>query len=49
MNPLPYLQTQDDFERDMWIAIAKEAYEYQKVMQENLAIQIANHVGKLFG
>lgn len=49
LDPLPYLTTQDDTERAMYIEIAKRAQNYREMLNKALAIEIANAVGKMLG
>jgi hypothetical protein len=44
-----FLQTKDGFERNLWVAIAKEILELQQKRDQNLAILTANAVGKMLG
>lgn len=48
INPERFLITDDPTERAAWIAIARRAAVHRDRMDENLAVQIANAVGRLF-
>jgi len=45
---LRFLETEDSFERSLIIAITNEVQSVKKILDKNLAIEIANAVGKLF-
>lgn len=45
---LRYLYTKDMFERGMIEKLAEKAVESRKTLDHNLAVEIANEVGKMF-
>ena len=47
LDPMKYLRAQS-FERDIMTAVAKRVADLTDVRDKNLAVQIANNVGKLF-
>jgi hypothetical protein len=49
MNPVTFLTTQDSFLRETMQAIAAEAEKVQRQHNDELAIRIANAVGKMLG
>ena len=48
INPLKYLYTKDDFERNLLTKLANRMQHYQKIRDNNLAVAIANQIGRLF-
>lgn len=49
IDPLRYLNTTDDLERDMLIEIHNRAIRIDEIRRHNLAAEIAREVSKLFG
>ena len=49
MDPLRFLKSTDQLERDVIIEIVELFEERREQHERNLAIQIANQVGKVFG
>jgi hypothetical protein len=43
-----YLETKDDFEREILMELAKKIAKFRQQMDHNLAVDIANCVGQLF-
>jgi hypothetical protein len=48
IDPMRFLETKDPFERNLLIELASKISEYKTKMDHNLAVDIANSVGKLF-
>ena len=48
LDPFRYLETRDMNERVMLTTLYNEVYEIRKIMDHNLAVEIANMVGQLF-
>jgi hypothetical protein len=48
MDPLAFLKTTDGFERNLMLAVADRMMHYRQMLDKNLAVEIANQVGKLF-
>jgi hypothetical protein len=49
VDPTVFLATDDRMLRNLLIRSAVQALEIRKKLDENLAVMIANNVGKLFG
>lgn len=49
IDPTRFLLTKDSVERTTYLKVLERAVELKKVLDHNLAIEIANAVGKLFG
>lgn len=47
-DPLRYLYTEDDFERNLMTELANRVQKWQQQRDRNLAAEIANQVGRLF-
>jgi len=48
LDPMRFLYTKDDDERNLMIEMGRRMYELRQKMDENLSVMIANNVGKLF-
>lgn len=48
LDPMKFLYTRDETERDFMVTLGKKIFEMRRDMDHNLAIDIANNVGKLF-
>jgi len=48
LDPFRFLESRDMNERAMLTTLANEIYEVRKIMDHNLAVEIANTVGKMF-
>jgi len=48
LDPFRFLETRDMNERVMLTTLYNEVYEIRKIMDHNLAVEIANMVGQLF-
>ena len=44
-----FLAMEDSFERSLWLKIATQVIETKDKIDQNLAIKIANAVGKMLG
>jgi len=49
LDPIRFLTCRDSFERNLMVELSKEIQKYKEMMDENMAVRIANAVGKLFG
>ncbi|HEY7418009.1 MAG TPA: hypothetical protein VH593_22705 [Ktedonobacteraceae bacterium] len=49
IDGIRYLESRDDFERSMLISVAQEAFKVRQTLDNNLAVEIATKVSKLFG
>ena len=49
LDPIKFLKCRDSFERNLMVELSKEIQKYKEMMDENMAVRIANAVGKLFG
>jgi hypothetical protein len=48
LDPMRYLETKDGFERNLMVVVGQEIANARQRLDHNLAIDIANNVGKLF-
>jgi hypothetical protein len=48
VDPLAFLNVRDPVERSIMMELGKEMIEQRKILDHNLAVEIANCVGKLF-
>jgi len=48
LDPFRYLYSRDTDERILMIELSNEMIEVKKIMDHNLAVDIANMVGRLF-
>ena len=48
LDPLRFLYCRDPFERQLMLEVAKVIHKYQDRRDRNMAVDIANQVGKLF-
>lgn len=48
LDPMRFLETRDETERNLMVELGRRIYEHKKIMDHNLAVNIANNVGKLF-
>jgi hypothetical protein len=48
LDSMKFLYTRDDTERNFMMEVGRKVYEKKRDMDHNLAIDIANNVGKLF-
>lgn len=48
LDPMRFLESRDDAERNLMMELAKRISEHKLNMDHNLAVDIANQVGKLF-
>lgn len=48
LDPLRFIETTDPLERVLMSELAKGIWEQKKILDHNLAVEIANAVGKLF-
>jgi len=48
IDPWRFLATRDSLERNVMVAVANEMVKIRQTMDQNLAILIANQVGRLF-
>jgi len=48
LDPMEFLRTRDDFERNLMQRVGERMVHYRQLMDHNLAVDIANQVGKLF-
>ena len=48
LDPMKFLYTRDETERDFMVALGKKIFEIRQMLDHNLAVDIANNVGKLF-
>ena len=48
LDPMKFLSTRDEDERNFMVELGKRIFELKSQMDKNLAIEIANNVGKLF-
>jgi len=48
LDPMRFLYTHDEMERNLMLEVGKKVAELKETMNHNLAVDIANCVGKLF-
>jgi hypothetical protein len=48
IDPLRFLNTKDDFERNMMLMLGDKILKQKQILDHNLAVEIASAVGKLF-
>lgn len=48
LDPMKFLETRDDIERNLMVELGRRIYQHKRDMDHNLAVDIANNVGKLF-
>jgi hypothetical protein len=48
LDPLRFLYAKDEFERQLMLHLGKKMSKWQQQRDHNLAVDIANQVGKLF-
>lgn len=48
LDAMRFLETRDDFERTLMLELAKRIEEQRRKLDHNLAVDIANSVGRLF-
>lgn len=48
LDPMRFLETRDPFERNLMATLAGEIAKARRKLDQNLAVEIANQVGKLF-
>ena len=48
LDPFRFLESRDSFERALLMELHNQVLEVRKTMDHNLAVDIANMVGKLF-
>jgi hypothetical protein len=49
MDPMRFLETDSDLERRIMMAVSAAVLDQQEKRDHNLAVQIVNGVGKMFG
>jgi hypothetical protein len=48
LDPMRFLYTREELERNLMLEVGRRMFEKKQLMDHNLAIDIANQVGKLF-
>lgn len=48
LDPIKFLHTKDEDERELMVELAKRMWDIMEAVQHNLAVEIANQVGKMF-
>jgi hypothetical protein len=48
LDPFKYLESRDSMERAMLVQLSNRTLEMRNILDNNLAVAIANNVGKLF-
>jgi hypothetical protein len=48
LDPMRFLDTHEEVERNLMMEVGKRMYDLKKEFDHNLAVNIANQVGKLF-
>lgn len=49
LDAMKFIQTRDEDDRNFMVELGKRIAEHKQKMDHNLAVDIANQVGKLFG
>jgi hypothetical protein len=49
LDPMRFLETKSDFERNLILKVAEQVAKNRQMMDKNLAIEIANNLGKVLG
>jgi len=49
MDGMRFLESRDNFERNLMVAMAQEAFKTKQLLDKNLAAEITNNVAKIIG